>query len=142
MAYFYLHLTSNSSTFYYNLPYNFDSDYSYEIALLKLDGCLENNVYTDENNNNLTYEDNKNDNNDNVFIRCNLISDVYVNERKLNAIFRFKPAKNINIAPNQIIYHNMINKPTKIKLDLVDENGNLVNYDNISITVELRLKSK
>jgi hypothetical protein len=55
---------------------------------------------------------------DNIFILCNLIDDSYVNNRKMNSIYRFRLEQSplISIEPRQVIYHKVICRPNKIIL--------------------------
>jgi hypothetical protein len=77
---------------------------------------------------------------DNIFICCNLIEDAYVNSKKFNTLYRFKPIDEINIEPSIIQYHKVITRPNKIQLTLVDINNNLIDFDNINLLVDLKLK--
>jgi hypothetical protein len=85
---------------------------------------------------------------DHIFIWCNLIDDSYVNNKKMNSIYRFRLDDNemnnqsllISIEPRQIIYHKVTNRPNKIILKLVDINSNLIEFDNINLFVELHMK--
>jgi hypothetical protein len=156
MVYFTLQLTSNESTFEYSFPQEF-LDKKYEIGLVKLDGNLEMN-----NKININYTNNKfyyivsgvDQNNskvltkgkhvsenkfnsktiDYVFVWCNLIDDSYVNNRKLNSIYKFKFDNDeinnqdllISVEARQIIYHKVISRQNKIILKLVDINNNLI----------------
>jgi hypothetical protein len=118
---------------------------------MKLDGILEINE-VDKNNNAFTKEEliidkhiSKNKYTlktiDQIFIRCNLIDDSYINNRKINSIYRFRlDNKEINAEPKQIIYHKVSNKPDKIILSLVDANNNLIDFDSINLFVELNMK--
>jgi hypothetical protein len=132
-------------------------DKNYDIALIKLDGSLEinkkinvnysNNKFyyivngVDQNNNSANEEkiidipngkhisENKFNSKtlDNVFIRCNLIDDSYVNNKKMNSIYRFRlDDDKISIEPKQVIHHKVICRPNKITLRLVDINNNLI----------------
>jgi hypothetical protein len=78
---------------------------------------------------------------DNVFIWCNLIDDSYVNNRKINSIYRFRlDDDKISIEPRQVIYHKVTCRPNKIILRLVDINNNLIDAKNVNLFVELSLK--
>ena len=77
---------------------------------------------------------------DNVFIWCNLIDDSYVNNRKMNSIYRFRLDNKISIEPKQLIYHKLTCRPNKIILRLVDINNNLIDVNNVNLFVELSLK--
>lgn len=160
MVYFTLQLTSNESTFEHSFPQKF-LDEKCEIALIKLDGTLEinkkisinhtNNKFdylvnrVDKNNNSVNEEkvidiphgkyvsENKINSNiaDHVFICCNLIDESYVNNKKMNSIYRFrldneisKQSLLINIESRQVIYHKVTCRPNKIVLRLVDINNN------------------
>ena len=142
MAYLILQLTGNSSYFDYQFPYEF-IDKKYEIGLVKIDGNLDYQTKQKaslDKNNNLVVE-NSLPHND-IYLRCNLIDSTYINTNKLNTIYRFKSAKDINLEPNNIIYHKVINKPNKIFVELVDKYGNLINFVSVNLTVELHLKEK
>jgi hypothetical protein len=85
---------------------------------------------------------------DNIFIWCNLIDDSYVNNRKMNSIYRFRVDDDeinkqnllINIEPRQIIYHKVTSRPNKIIIKVVDINNNLIDFDNINLFIELHMK--
>ena len=78
---------------------------------------------------------------DNVFIWCNLIDDSYVNNKKMNSIYRFRlDDDKISIEPIQSIYHKVTCRPNKIILRLVDINNNLIDVNTINLFVELNLK--
>jgi hypothetical protein len=85
---------------------------------------------------------------DNVFIWCNLIDESYINNRKMNSIYRFRLDDNeinnqsllIDIEPRQVIYHKVTSRPNKIILKLVDINSNLIDVNNVNLFVELNLK--
>lgn len=76
---------------------------------------------------------------DNVFIWCNLIDDSYINNRKMNSIYKFRLNPQISIEPRQIIYHKLASRPNKIMLKLVDINNNLIEFDSINLFVELNM---
>jgi hypothetical protein len=78
---------------------------------------------------------------DNVFICCNLIDDSYINNKKMNSIYRFRlDDDKISIEPKQVIYHKVACRPNRIILRLVDINNNLIELDNINLFVELNLR--
>jgi hypothetical protein len=149
-------LISNESTFEYSFSEEL-LDKSYEIALVKLNGILETNnkIKTinkfDENNNAFSggkltiinkhvFEYNSKAI-DNIFVWCNLINDSYVNDRKLNSIYRFKFVEDEIIEePHQIIYHKVTSRPNKIILRLVDSNNNLIEFDSVNLFIELNMK--
>lgn len=56
---------------------------------------------------------------DNIFLKCNLIDDTFVNEDVFNSICRISGSK-INNEPNQIVYHKVTRTPREINLKLVD----------------------
>jgi hypothetical protein len=83
-----------------------------------------------------------------VFIWCNLIDESYVNNRKINSIYKLKLDNDeinkqnllIGIEPRQIIYHKVTSRPNKIILKLVYINSNLIEFDNMNLFVELNMK--
>jgi hypothetical protein len=85
---------------------------------------------------------------DNIFIWCNLIDDSYVNNKKMNSIYRFgldndeisKQSLLVSIEPIQTIYHKVACRPNKIILKLVDINNNLIDINNMNLFVELNMK--
>jgi hypothetical protein len=85
---------------------------------------------------------------DNIFTWCNLIDDSYVNNRKINSIYKFRFDNDeiskqnllISIEPRQIIYHKVTSRPNKIIIKLVDINNNLIEFDNINLFIELHMK--
>jgi hypothetical protein len=143
-------LTSSEFSFEYSFSREF-LDKNYEIGLVKLDGILEINQ-VDKNNNAFTKEEliidkhiSKNKYTlktiDQIFIRCNLIDDSYINNRKINSIYRFRlDNKEINVESKQIIYHKVTSKPDKIILSLVDANNNLIEFDSVNLFIELNMK--
>jgi hypothetical protein len=87
-------------------------------------------------------ENNLNIFNDNIFLWCNLIDDSYVNNKKLNAIYRFrlKNGDALDIEPINVCYHKVTSRPNKIILKLVDVNNKLIDLKNINIFIDLNLK--
>jgi hypothetical protein len=85
---------------------------------------------------------------DSVFICYSLIDYSYVNNKKMNSIYRFRlngdeineESLLISKEPRQIIYHKVTSRPNKIILKLVDINNNLIELDNINLFVELHMK--
>jgi hypothetical protein len=70
-----------------------------------------------------------------------LIDDSYINNRKINSIYRFRlDNKEINVESKQIIYHKVTSKPDKIILSLVDANNNLIEFDSVNLFIELNMK--
>ena len=159
MVYFNLNLTSSESTFEYSFPHEF-LDKNYKIGVVKLDGILKinNKIKTinkfGENNNAFSGELTRIDKQvseykynskaiDNIFVWCNLISDFYVNDRKLNSIYRFRPDFDeswVFIEPSQLVYHSVINITNKITIKLVDNNNELIHFDNCDLFIELSMK--
>ena len=79
---------------------------------------------------------------DNIFVWCNLISDSYVNNRKLNSIYRFRPDFDeswVFIEPSQLVYHTVINISNKVTIKLVD-NNELIHFDDCDLFIELSMK--
>jgi hypothetical protein len=111
--------------------------YNQNNSLLKvfgIDSKLENGKHSFKNKNYLIND---------IFLKCNLIDNIYVNNKNINSIYRFNlGVENKYIQTSEIIYHKVINKPNKISLELVDINDNLVDFNNINIFVELNLKEK
>jgi hypothetical protein len=151
MVYFILHLQSNESTFNYTFPERF-LDKNYEIGLVKINGTLEvkNEIKHDENNNitEVNFIQTKSDQYkiektiDNIFLKCNLIEDSYINETKVNTIFRFEPDEDGEVSeePRKIIYHKTIKPPKEIILKLVDKNNKTINFTNVDLWIEFNLK--
>lgn len=79
-------------------------------------------------------------NNEFLFLKCNLIENCYINENKTNAILKINNKEHLNIEQKHIIYHKINNTPDKIILYLVDHNNNLVDSNNINLWIELHLK--
>jgi hypothetical protein len=85
---------------------------------------------------------------DNVFIWCNIIDDSYINNKKVNSIYKFRldddeiNQQNLLISkePAHLIYHKVTSRPNKITLKLVDINNNLIEFDRINLFVELHMK--
>lgn len=77
---------------------------------------------------------------DDIFLKCNLIDDSYINESKMNILYRLKNSVEILEQPRQVIYHKTIDKPNRIHLKLVDKNNNLINFKNIDLWIELDFK--
>jgi hypothetical protein len=130
MTVFHLQLTSNEQTF----KYTFSEEC--EIGLIKMDGELginRNNLNSsinavDINNNPIKHIDSYFENPkkiDHIFLKCNLIEDSYINENKVNSIYRFRFDEIIE-EPRQIIYHKITRSPKEIILKLVDMNNNLI----------------
>jgi hypothetical protein len=78
---------------------------------------------------------------DNIFKKCNLIEDSYVNENKFNSTYRFRfDDDEIIEEPRQIIYHRVTRSPKEIILRLMDINNNLIEFSNVDLFVDLHLK--
>jgi hypothetical protein len=83
-----------------------------------------------------------------IFVWCNLIDDSYVNNKKINSIYRFRfdddeineQSLLISIEPRQVIYHKVASRPNKIILKLIDINNNLIEFNNVNLFVELHMK--
>jgi hypothetical protein len=83
-----------------------------------------------------------------IFIWCNLIDDSYVNNRKINSIYRFRLNNDeinkqnllIGIESRQIIYHKVTSRPNKIILKLVDINNNLIEFDNTNLFTYITIR--
>ena len=117
------------------------------MALLKMDGKLRhtNKIDVDNQNNNIADKicERKLSKYDNIFLWCNLISDSYVNNRKLNSIYRFRPDFDeswVFIEPSQLVYHTVINISNKITIKLVDNNNELINFNDCDLFIELIMK--
>jgi hypothetical protein len=171
MVYFTLQLTSNESTFEYSFPQEFlDKNFEIALIKLdgnleisdKININYTNNRFyynavsgVDQNNNPINEEkvidipngkhisENKFNSKtiNDVFILCNLINDSYVNNKKMNSIYRFRlDDGKIGIEARQIIYHKVTNRSNKIILKLVDINNNLIDVNNVNLFVELNMR--
>lgn len=56
---------------------------------------------------------------DNIFIWCNLIDDFYINNKRINAIYRFKinDYEDASDKPRTIVYHKVAHRPKCSKID-------------------------
>ena len=136
MAYLHLNLTSNESTYEYSFSQDF-LDKKYEIGLVKLDGRLELGKY-DQNNNEISSVKLPS----NIFIWCNLIDDYFINNKRINALYRLKlnGYEDVNEEPSTIVFHKVVHRPNKIVLKLIDINNNVIEFDKVNLFVELHLK--
>lgn len=81
----------------------------------------------------------------NIRLECNLINNAYINEKEMHTIFEFglnvEPGYKIIYEPTHIIYMP-INKwiIDNITIRVVDQDGDLVDFNNEQIVVRLELK--
>jgi hypothetical protein len=79
-------------------------------------------------------------------VECNITGGAYINNKKVHTIHEFFPAvppgfKIIEI-PSKVIYQPIVVKSINyIRLKIVDENGDLVNFRGETITIRLHIKA-
>ena len=79
-------------------------------------------------------------------VECNITGGAYINNKKVHTIHEFFPAvppgfKIIDI-PSKVIYQPVTVKSINyIRLQIVDEHGDLVNFRGETITIRLHIKA-